>query len=74
MATIKHETSDCSSFYYGDQQVIQMYLGNTVVYDMLIDFNYTYSNGTFTLTGWKGTTNGVPSTEIIIPKSDKIML
>lgn len=39
----------------------------------LIDFNYTAnSDGTYTLTGWKGTYNGEASTEIIVPNNGLI--
>lgn len=41
----------------------------------LIDFTYTTNtDNTYTLTGWKGTTNGVSGTEIIIPDADNIIL
>lgn len=41
----------------------------------LSDFTYTIEeDGTYTLTGWNGTLNGVESTECIIPDSDKINL
>ena len=41
----------------------------------LIDFTYiTNADGTYTITSWKGTLNGVPSTEIFVPDSDKIIL
>ena len=44
-------------------------------YDSLIDFEYIKNNdGTVTLTAWKGTLNGVPSTEIVIPDSNRIIL
>ena len=41
----------------------------------LIDFNFV-DNGddTYTLTEWKGTLNGVPSTELVIPNNSKIIL
>lgn len=43
--------------------------------EMLIDFEYTKnSDGTVTLTAWKGTLNGAPSTELVIPDSDRIIL
>ena len=36
--------------------------------DVLVDFTYTDNgDGTYTITDWKGTYNGEPSTEIIIP-------
>ena len=41
----------------------------------LQDFEYTANNdGTYTLTGWKETHNGVASTELIIPNNKKIIL
>ena len=41
----------------------------------LQDFNYTDNgDGTYTLTGWKETHNGVASTEMIIPNNKKIIL
>ena len=41
----------------------------------LIDFEYTDNgDGTYTITGWKGTTNGAASTEIIIPNNSKIIV
>lgn len=42
---------------------------------VLVDFNYTDNgDGTYTITDWKGTTNGVAGTEIIVPNSNKIIL
>lgn len=41
----------------------------------LQDFEYTTnSDGTYTLTGWKETYNGVASTELIIPNNKRIIL
>ena len=41
----------------------------------LIDFEYTDNgNGTYTITGWKGTKNGEASTEMVIPNNSKIIL
>ena len=43
--------------------------------EALADFNYTAnSDGTYTITGWKGTYNGVASTEIIYPNSPLILV
>lgn len=43
--------------------------------DDLIDFNYTTNeDGTYTITSWKETLNGEPSTEMIIPDSEFIVL
>ena len=40
---------------------------------VLVDFEYTANDdGTYTLTGWKGTYNGEASTEIIIPNNGLI--
>lgn len=42
---------------------------------ILQDFEYTKnSNGTFTLTNWKKTYNGIQSTECIIPDNNKIII
>lgn len=42
---------------------------------ILVDFEYINNNdGTYTITGWKGTYNGEPSTEIIIPDYGCIIL
>jgi hypothetical protein len=44
-------------------------------YDSLIDFEYIKNDdGTATLTAWKGTLNGEPSTELVIPDSNRIIL
>ena len=42
----------------------------------LIDFEYDYdeANDTYTLTDWKGTTNGVVGTEILIPNDERIII
>lgn len=41
----------------------------------LIDFNYiTNDDGTYTLTSWKGTHNGEPSTQIVVPNSGLIIV
>lgn len=42
---------------------------------ILQDFTYTENaDGTYTLTGWKETLNGQPSTEMIIPDNEKIIV
>lgn len=42
---------------------------------VLRDFNYTTNaDGTYTITGWKGTLNGVASTEIIVPDSKYVVV
>lgn len=41
----------------------------------LVDFNYSSnSDGTYTLTSWKGTTGNVTGTELIIPDNTLVML
>ena len=41
----------------------------------LADFTYTTNDaGTYTLTGWNGTLNGKPSTEIVVPDISMVML
>lgn len=59
------------------QRLLEMALSlpEDTFYESLIDFEYTKNNDkTITLTAWKGTLNGVPSTEIVIPDSDRIIL
>lgn len=42
---------------------------------VLVDFNYTDNgDGTYTITGWKQTLNGVASTEMVIPNNSKIIV
>ena len=42
---------------------------------LLIDFTYTANaDGTYTLTGWKGTLNGAASTECVIPDSELVVV
>ena len=43
--------------------------------EVLIDFDYTEnSDGTATITSWKGTLNGVTSTELVVPDDFRIIL
>ena len=42
--------------------------------DLLIDFDYTTNDGTYTIINWKGTLNGQPSTEMVIPDNENIIL
>lgn len=59
--------------YVGDQNGIAQLFFDQPEY--LKDFKYkANSNGTYTLTDWKGTYNGEPSTEIIVPDYDTIIL
>lgn len=42
---------------------------------VLIDFDYTTNDdGTYTIIGWKGTLNGVTSTELIVPDNSLIIV
>lgn len=59
------------------QRILEMVLSLSVdpFYDSLIDFEYIKNDDrTVTLTAWKGTLNGVPSTEIVIPDNPRIIL
>lgn len=63
----------------GCKYLIQMKDGNLIsrisIEHTLIDFNYTDNgDGTYTITSWKGTYNEEPSTEIIIPNLDCIIV
>lgn len=41
----------------------------------LIDFDYTVQDdGTYLITGWKGTLNGEPSTKMVVPDSNLILI
>lgn len=41
----------------------------------LVDFEYTDNgNGTYTITGWKGTYNGTASTICVIPDDYRVIL
>jgi hypothetical protein len=41
----------------------------------LVDFDYTINDdGTYTITGWKQTLNGEPSTELLVPNSPFIII
>ena len=41
----------------------------------LVDFTYTANaDGTYTITGWKQTLNGEPSTEMVLPNSNLVIL
>lgn len=41
----------------------------------LMDFTYTTNkDGTYTLTGWKQTLNGISSTELVVPNNAKVIL
>ena len=62
----------------GDYELTQIINVTVSAFDPAVklqDFNYTSNaNGTYTLTGWKETHNGVASTEMIIPNNKKIIL
>ena len=51
---------------------------NAIEFDaatILIDFEYTDNgDGTYTITAWKGTKNGVASTEMVVPNISNIIL
>ena len=62
----------------GDYELTQTINVTVSAFDPAVklqDFNYTSNaDGTYTLTGWKETHNGVASTEMIIPNNKKIIL
>ena len=50
-------------------------IGLKGIADVLVDFEYTPNgDGTYTLTSWSGTLNGEPSTELIVPDNDKLIV
>lgn len=54
---------------------ITLFIDIVPIEDALIDFDYDDNgNGTYTITGWKETLNGEPSTEMIVPNSNKIII
>jgi hypothetical protein len=63
-------------YIYPVANVYNVYNDNNVnVTSLLQDFTYeSNSNGTYTLTGWKGTLNGVTSTQCVIPNSNLIIV
>ena len=62
--------------YTEGNNVFTVPVNNLSLHDFsLIDFNYTANDdGTYTLTSWKGTYNGKPSTRIIVPNSELIII
>ncbi len=62
---------------YSENGITKTYeLNIEVLFDETILQDFTYVNNgddTYSLTGWKGTKNGVSSTEIVIPDSDAII-
>ena len=81
MSLIYNGTSlDNGAIKYNGTDLTKIVYGTTVVWEkgiteLLKDFTYINNgNGTYTLTGWKGTYNGVASTEIHIPNDSRIIL
>lgn len=61
--------------YIGDANGVAREWWNPVFQDELVDFEYVDNyNYTATIIDWKGTLNGVPSTELIIPANPKVCL
>lgn len=61
--------------WYNTAFNVYVYNGTPSLEKVLVDFDYTlHDNGMATLTGWKGTCQGVASTEIIIPDDGRIIL
>ena len=66
-------TEDFKIYCIGYNKYLDLKL--TISEFSLEDFEYTDNgDGTYTLTGWKGTYNGKPSTEIVIPDSENVIL
>ena len=82
ICTPKELTADVKQitvkYKVGDYELTQTINVNVTAFDPAVklqDFNYTDNgDGTYTLTGWKETHNGVASTEMIIPNNKKIIL
>lgn len=47
---------------------------STSMEEILIDFEYVVEDGMYHITGWKGTYQGQPSTECIIPGNQRIVI
>ena len=82
ICTPKELTADVKQitvkYKVGDYELTQTINVTVSAFDPAVklqDFNYTSNgDGTYTLTGWKETHNGVASTEMIIPNNKKIIL
>ena len=82
ICTPKELTTDVKQitvkYKVGDYELTQTIDVTVSAFDPAVklqDFNYTSNaDGTYTLTGWKETHNGVASTEMIIPNNKKIIL
>lgn len=64
--------------YVGVNGVAQPFWTIGTLPEFLIDFNGyttgTEENPTYVITSWRGTLNGEPSTEIVIPNNENIIL
>ena len=59
----------------GTEYTTEVFIVTRTLEEALADFNYTAnSDGTYTITGWKGTRNGVASTEMVFPNSNLVIL
>lgn len=59
----------------GTEYITEVSIVTRTIEEALVDFNYTAnSDGTYTITGWKGTRNGVASTEMVFPNSNLVIL
>lgn len=80
--TDEYVTDPTVNIYYTDELTGEIFTTSIEVevteFDsalILVDFEYTANeDGTYTLTGWKQTLNGEPSTEMIIPDNNMIVL
>lgn len=59
----------------GETYIMSINVNVISIEEALKDFTYTTnSNGTYTLTGWKGTLNGETSTRLVVPNSVKVLI
>lgn len=65
-------TIDDEGIISGEEEISE----EQIAAEILQDFTYVKdtATGNYVLTGWKGTYNGEPSTEIIIPDTDQIQI
>ena len=75
---------EITSLIFNDTELEKLIYNGTVVWEkniniedviaLLTDFDYIVDDKTVKITGWKQTLNGEPSTEMIIPDNNLIVL
>lgn len=72
---VSESTINLSYNQLGTVFTVSFEINVITVESRLIDFEYTKNDdGTYTLTAWKGTLNGEPSTELVVPDSNLIQI